>query len=366
VPKNKKALDLGVQGSALHINLESRFIICKILYRNSKELSNLVLARGYSLKAWVRCNDLREPERPVYLVVEKVSDGKERSCVRRQVRPRGRARRGQGKRKKVRMNAIQGQMEEDGFRRFLKRKGEKAHVVENLIGQVEAFGAYLARERGKGLETAEAQDLQAYAAALDARKAGEARKQVRGLILYYQFAGNAAMASLAGGIRERAVAKTRTPFALKDFRGVDQEHVARLKAAGIANVEHMLDAGSTPEARQRLADQTGVPPDAVLELVKLSDLSRIPGVKGVRARLYYDAGADTPQQLAQWDPEALRTMLIAFVERTGFDGIAPLPKEVEHTVATARQLPRIVEYIEMDRAWPKTVEGGFVVGDSSP
>jgi hypothetical protein len=37
-------------------------------------------------------------------------------------------------------------------------------------------------------------------------------------------------------------------------------------------------------------------------------------------------------------------MLIRFVDRTGFDGIAPLPKEVAFSVATARRLPRLVEY----------------------
>ena len=30
--------------------------------------------------------------------------------------------------------------------------------------------------------------------------------------------------------------------------------------------------------------------------------------------------------------------------RTHFDGIAPLPKEVQSTIATARKLPKIVEY----------------------
>ncbi|MBN1937102.1 MAG: DUF4332 domain-containing protein [Anaerolineae bacterium] len=235
-------------------------------------------------------------------------------------------------------------MDEGEFRQFLKRQGKKAHVVENLVGQVNAFGAYLARERSKGLEDAEAQDLQAYAADLDAHKPGQAGKQVRGLVLYYRFTGNAAMASLAGGIRGQMVAQTRAPFALKNFRDVDQAHIARLKAAGIANVEQMLQAGSTPVSRQRLADQTGIPPAAILELVKLSDLARIQGMKGIRARLYYDAGVDTLERLGQWEPEALRTMLAAFVEHTGFDGITPLPKEVWHAVMTAQQLPQVVQY----------------------
>ncbi|MFX1474618.1 MAG: DUF4332 domain-containing protein, partial [Promethearchaeota archaeon] len=96
--------------------------------------------------------------------------------------------------------------------------------------------------------------------------------------------------------------------------------------------------------RKALAERTSIPLEAILELVKLSDLARIEGLKGIRARLYYDAGVDTLDKLAQWDPEELRAMLQAFVERTGFDGIAPLPKEARNAVAKAKELPRIVEF----------------------
>jgi hypothetical protein len=37
-------------------------------------------------------------------------------------------------------------------------------------------------------------------------------------------------------------------------------------------------------------------------------------------------------------------MLIKFVERTGFKGIAPLPKELRNAIARARQLPPAAEY----------------------
>jgi predicted flap endonuclease-1-like 5' DNA nuclease len=131
---------------------------------------------------------------------------------------------------------------------------------------------------------------------------------------------------------------------LKDFRGVNPEHTAILAAAGIRNVEQMLKAGRTPRARQELADATGIPLAAILELVKLSDLARIPGIKTVRARLYHDAGVDTVEKMAEWDSEELRAMLFEFVERTGFDGIAPLPGEAAFSVARAKELPKIIEY----------------------
>jgi hypothetical protein len=150
------------------------------------------------------------------------------------------------------------------------------------------------------------------------------------------------MRHLAGALREERI--ERIPFSLARFRGVDPAHVGALAAVGIKHVKHMIEAGRTPCARQALSDRTGVPVEAILELVKLSDLARIPGIKGVRARLYYDAGVDTIEELAAWKPEALRAMIVGFVERTTFDGIAPLPAETRSAVRQARRLPKAVEY----------------------
>jgi hypothetical protein len=49
------------------------------------------------------------------------------------------------------------------------------------------------------------------------------------------------------------------------------------------------------------------------------------------------------EKLAGWQPEALRLMVTEYVERTGFEGIPPLPKEVSSTVANAQKLTRLVE-----------------------
>jgi hypothetical protein len=73
-------------------------------------------------------------------------------------------------------------------------------------------------------------------------------------------------------------------------------------------------------------------------------LARIQGVKGIRARLYYNAGVDTVEKMAKWNPIELREMLAGFIEKTGFNGIAPLPKEAEFTIEMARRMPKIVEY----------------------
>jgi hypothetical protein len=241
----------------------------------------------------------------------------------------------------IQAKGVGSMQDETGFRQSLKRAGKKRHVVDGLVGQVRAFEAYLAGERHVEVEAATEQDIRDYAESVPQT---EVKKRMRGLVLYYGFVGNGLLARVAGDIRERETAKTRRAFRLGEFRGVSPQDVARLEAIGIVTVEHMLAAGATPNARRQLAEQTGVPAQAILELVKLSDLSRLGAVRSVRARLYYDAGLDTPGKFKEWEPDALRRMLLEFVERTGFDGIAPLPKELRNAIAKARQLPQVVQY----------------------
>lgn len=64
----------------------------------------------------------------------------------------------------------------------------------------------------------------------------------------------------------------------------------------------------------------------------------------MRARLYHDAGLDAPDKFTEWEPAALREYLVEWVRRTGFNGIAPLPKEIRNAIATARRLPKAVDY----------------------
>lgn len=232
-------------------------------------------------------------------------------------------------------------MNEAGFQQFLKKAGKKAHVVEGLLSLVRMCEAYLMEKQQIRLDAAETQHLQEY---METLPSAQVKEHMRSLALYYHFIGNSSLAQWASAIRENEIAQTRQAFKLREFRGVSLEEVTKLEALGIITVEHMLTAGKTPEARKQLSEQADIPLPVILELVKLSDLSRLGAVKSVRARLYYDAGLDTPDKFVHWEPEALRLMLSEFVKRTGFDGIAPLPKELRNAIARAQQLSKAVQY----------------------
>jgi hypothetical protein len=48
--------------------------------------------------------------------------------------------------------------------------------------------------------------------------------------------------------------------------------------------------------------------------------------------------------LSGYEPDELLRLTSEYVQRTGFPGIAPLPKEVSSTIVNARNLPKLVEW----------------------
>ena len=234
-------------------------------------------------------------------------------------------------------------MDETGFDRFLRRGGRSPSAATRCILKVKEFEHFLQAHRdGRSLEEADSTDLEQFVSSIESEPKASAKTHLWALRYYYAYASNEEMRSLASSMRQERI--KRAPFSLAGFRSVDPEYVEKLASHGIRNVDQMREAGRTPGDRQELAQRTGIPLDAILEYVKLSDLARIQGLKGIRARLYYDAGVDTLEKLSRWDPEELRAMLNDFVKRTGFEGIAPLPKEAASAVATARRLQSVVEY----------------------
>ncbi len=233
--------------------------------------------------------------------------------------------------------------QEEEFRKFLMRGGRSPSVADRVIHFVRGYEAYLKKFCGsQSLDQASPGELEAFVDWYEENEKKPANSQLWAIRYYYRFTLNQSMERKAAELRKVRI--NQATFRLKDFRGVNAEHAKSLAKMGIHNFEQILQRGRTRIQRDQLAQQAGIPVQSVEEFVKLSDLARIPGIKGIRARLYYDAGVDTLEKMARWNPEELRVMLIEFVEKTGFDGIAPLPKELKFSIEAARKLPKIIEF----------------------
>jgi hypothetical protein len=232
-------------------------------------------------------------------------------------------------------------MDEERFIQFMKADKKSQSTIKRNVNAVKTFEEYLSKHtQGRKLEEATPQDLRDFAS-WGKHQFRRVSMYVAGIRAYYEFKANTRMFNAA---REIVGSLYMESYKLKKFRGVKKEHLEKLAAKGIETAMQMLDVGKTGHGREKLAQEMGIPPEDILEIVKLSNLARIPGLKAIRARLYYDAGLDTLDKIAAWNPEEMRRMLAEFVERTGFDGIPPLPKEASSVVSLAKHLPRIVEF----------------------
>jgi len=111
---------------------------------------------------------------------------------------------------------------------------------------------------------------------------------------------------------------------LGEFPKVDQDSVKKLSAIGIKTVNQLLRAGNCQEKHAALSAQSGASQDAILELFKLSNLSRLPGLKKVRCRLFFEAGLDTLESIAALEPEEVHKILLDFIKKLGLMEAYPL------------------------------------------
>jgi hypothetical protein len=145
-------------------------------------------------------------------------------------------------------------------------------------------------------------------------------------------------------LRRRAGTYAPKPVPLDKFPGVDQAHVGRLAAEGIKHSKHLFARARSKQDRARLALQVDVPEDALLELVRLSDLVRAPYVGPVYARILYEAGADTLQKLAESEADDLLARMIAVNEQLQITKAAMPNEDLGPWLETVRLIPRVIEY----------------------
>jgi predicted flap endonuclease-1-like 5' DNA nuclease len=86
---------------------------------------------------------------------------------------------------------------------------------------------------------------------------------------------------------------------IEDVEGIGPVFAQKLKAAGVATTDDLLDRGGTKAGRASLASASGLTETQLLEWVNHADLMRINGVGSEYADLLEAAGVDSCAELAQ-------------------------------------------------------------------
>lgn len=91
------------------------------------------------------------------------------------------------------------------------------------------------------------------------------------------------------------------PNRIKDFPCVDEEIVLRLEKLGLKNTLKLYGEILTHEKRNELSNKTGINEKDIMQLTKLTDLSRIRWVNHTFAYVLLEAGFDTTKKVANAD-----------------------------------------------------------------
>jgi len=140
-------------------------------------------------------------------------------------------------------------------------------------------------------------------------------------------------------LRREVISYISKPFDLDKIPGVDPEYVEKLSAVDVKHTKHLFGRALTPADRAALTEQAGVPDNALLELVKLSDLARIVGVGPVAVRLLYDVGVETLKAFLSHSVDELLEKV-----HTVEEGASLGAKDIAYCLETARYLPKVLEY----------------------
>jgi hypothetical protein len=130
------------------------------------------------------------------------------------------------------------------------------------------------------------------------------------------------------------------PVNLDKIPELDPDHLERLAEVDIKHTRHLYERAGQADEREALAERVGIPPDALLEIVKLADLARILGVGGVFARLLYEAGIQTVEAFVDQPPKVLLARVQAANEKKGYTRVTLTEEDLAYCMETARLLPR--------------------------
>lgn len=131
---------------------------------------------------------------------------------------------------------------------------------------------------------------------------------------------------------------------LMQIEGIGPVNAEKLKGAGLATTDALLEAGQKPKGRADLAAATGISEKSILRWVNMADLFRIKGVGEEYSDLLEAAGVDTVAELAQRKAENLRAKMVEVNEQDKLVRRVPTLNEVTGWVEQAKALPRAVEY----------------------
>lgn len=133
-------------------------------------------------------------------------------------------------------------------------------------------------------------------------------------------------------------------YKIIDVEGIGPVYAEKLIAAGIKDIETLLEKCAKPAGRKALAEETEISPKLILTWTNHADLMRIDGVGPQFSELLEAAGVDTVKELKHRVPANLKEKLDEINEKKNLVNRVPALSEVERMIEQAKELPAVMEY----------------------
>ena len=125
---------------------------------------------------------------------------------------------------------------------------------------------------------------------------------------------------------------------VSSIKGMNPELAAKLKAEGITNTDHLLEAAGKSGLRRDLAKKLGISGSELLELVNRADLARIKGIGDAYAHLLEEAGVDSVKELAHRVPANLHERMAKINEEKKLVPRVPTVEAITTWIDEAKEL----------------------------
>lgn len=133
-------------------------------------------------------------------------------------------------------------------------------------------------------------------------------------------------------------------YPIKDIEGIGPVYAEKLKLAGIATTDGLLEAGKDPKGRKALAGTTGLDESRILKWANMADLMRIKGVAEEYSELLEAAGVDTVKELKTRRADNLFAKMTEINEAKKLVRQLPSEKQVADWIEQAKTLPPVLTY----------------------
>jgi predicted flap endonuclease-1-like 5' DNA nuclease len=131
---------------------------------------------------------------------------------------------------------------------------------------------------------------------------------------------------------------------IEEVEGIGPANGEKLRAAGIANTDALLERCCTKSGRKAIAEATGISASSILKWANMADLFRIRGVAGEYAELLECAGVDTVKELATRNAENLTAKLTEVNDEKKLTRRTPNDAAVKDWIEQAKSLPAKIEH----------------------